>query len=1119
MSLADRCIHEFDSGVRSRGEQYFRETRVSPGARGPSDFRAYVHGGSDYEVVLDWEFSREQLAVCCTCPYYDEHATCKHIWATILAADAANIGPRGKSRLGVLPMDPEDYDDDDDGSWIDVYGDLPAVPRAKAGNRSSANKISGRREPPPKPKWQQQLTWAAGDIVSENPVRAIVRPLPKAREIWYVLHEATSGDGGKLVLFFFQRETKANGQFGKLKQLNVRPQEVSRLVGAEDAEILNLLLGYHDVESHDSYYFYASSRVTEAVLSKNMQQFLLPKLAATHRLARVEKDAFYQPEFHQLQPLAWDDGPPWRFRLDIQSDDTRQCWTLTGQLYRPQSDETLPVQAPRTIFKQGLVLFEDRIAPLEASGSARMIEALRKTPKVEVPYSDRWELLRRLWQLPSSLEMNVPDNLRAEEVQLVPQGRLMIDKPERYDPYRLPGRVDFLYDGKPVSAQETARGIVDDEKGRILVRDRQRERELAASLAPRGIRPMEGWQAEKYSIWLPSQKLPDAVEALVAEGWIVEAQGYYVRRAGTWQMSVTSGVDWFDLSGTLDFEGMEVHLPEILEALRHGQNYVRLKDGSRGLLPQQWLARFATMAELGEAEGESIRFRSSQAMLLDALLAAQEQVTIDAPFAQLREKLRSFNGVGPVGEPQGFIGELRPYQKTGLGWLRFLQDFRLGGCLADDMGLGKTIQVLAMLQQRRSRAADANGRRAPSLAVVPRSLVFNWIEEAKRFTPELQVLDYTGLQRGSLADSFDQYDLVITTYGTMQRDIVKLKDLRFDYAILDESQAIKNAQSQRAKACRLLKADHRLAMTGTPVENHLGELWSLLEFLNPRMLGTASVFQDISKKVSEDNEGLSLLRRALGPFILRRTKQQVLTELPQKTEQTLHCDLEGKQRKRYDELRTYYRAALTERIAKTGMAKAKIHVLEALLRLRQVALHPGLLDKNAVDESSAKLDVLMEQLREIIDEGHKALVFSQFTSFLSIVRNRLDQENFIYEYLDGRTRQRQQHVERFQNDASCPLFLISLKAGGHGLNLTAADYVFILDPWWNPAVEAQAIDRAHRIGQERHVFAYRLIARDTVEEKIVELQRTKRDLADAIISADGNVLSRLTAEDLELLLS
>jgi superfamily II DNA or RNA helicase len=648
---------------------------------------------------------------------------------------------------------------------------------------------------------------------------------------------------------------------------------------------------------------------------------------------------------------------------------------------------------------------------------------------------------------------------------------------------------------------------VEDDRQRVIIRDHQRERELAASLAARHVRPMDGWQAGRYNVWMSSTHAPAVLEALINEGWVVEAQGFHIRRAGEFRMNVTSGVDWFDLAGTIDFDGLQAELPEILEALRRGQNYVRLSDGSRGLLPQEWLARFGSMVELGKAENGAIRFRSSQALLLDALLAAQEQVTVDAPFARLRENLRSFNGIGSAGEPNGFCGQLRHYQKA---------------------GLGKTVQVLAMLQQRRNRGAegngngrplDGNGAHRPSLAVVPRSLVFNWIEEAKRFTPDLRVLDYTGIQRRPLMGSFDQYDLVVTTYGTMQRDIVQLKDIRFDYAILDESQAIKNAQSQRAKASRLLRADNRLAMTGTPVENHLGELWSLLEFLNPGMLGTAKVFQNISKSVSQDDDGLALLRRALGPFILRRTKQQVLPELPPKTEQTLHCDLEGKQRKRYDELRTYYRAVLADRIAKKGMKQSKIHVLEALLRLRQAAIHPGLIDADSADESSAKLDVLMEQVREVIDEGHKALVFSQFTSFLAIVRKRLDREGLVYEYLDGRTRQRQERVERFQNDPTCPLFLISLKAGGHGLNLTAADYVFILDPWWNPAVEAQAIDRAHRIGQDRHVFAYRLIARDTVEEKIIELQETKRDLAEAIISADGNVLSKLTAEDLELLLS
>jgi superfamily II DNA or RNA helicase len=1111
MPLADRCLQYFEPAVRTRGQQYFHAGQVILRESPRNELHAVVAGGSDYHVFLDWGFSREQLAVCCTCPYYVDKGYCKHIWATILVADAKRVGPKRSGHLKLLAMAPEDYVDSDG----DVANDeLPEPPRRAS--KASPKGKPARRRSPPKPRWQQQLAWAGeSEPDDERPVLA-TEP-PRTREVWYVLDALSGQNITEPVLLLYQRESRSTGKLGKLKQFSLRPNDVDRMVSGADAEILKLLLGYQSVD--DDYYGYSySPRVTEVVLPKAAQQFLLPKLAATGRLARIEPPDVVQPEPENLRPLAWDDGPPWRFRLDIDRDDQHQQWVLSGQLHR-ETAECVPLKAAVAIFKQGVVVFEDRMALMDTSGATRMIEALQKTPRVEVPFKDRWELLRRLWQLPVAPDMNLPDDLRAEEVKLAPQGRLMVDKPERYDPYRLPGRVDFLYGDKAVSAQETARGIVDDDRQRIILRDRQRERELAASLAARHIRPMDNWQTDRHNVWMSSAHAPAALEALINEGWVVEAQGFHIRRAGTFQMSVTSGVDWFDLAGTIDFDGLHAELPEILEALRHGQNYVRLSDGSRGLLPQEWLAKFASMMELGKAEDGAIRFRSSQALLLDALLAAQEQVTVDAPFARLRQNLRSFNGIGPADEPRGFCGRLRHYQKAGLGWLGFLEEFRLGGCLADDMGLGKTVQVLAMLQQRRNLPTNGDSRRAPSLAVVPRSLVFNWIEEAKRFTPDLRVLDYTGIQRRPLMDSFDKYDLVITTYGTMQRDIVQLKDIRFDYAILDESQAIKNAQSQRAKASRLLKANNRLAMTGTPVENHLGELWSLLEFLNPGMLGTAKVFQNISRSVSQDDEGLALLRRALGPFILRRTKQQVLTELPPKTEQTLHCDLEGKQRKRYDELRTFYRAVLAERIAKKGMKQSKIHVLEALLRLRQAAIHTGLIDKDSVDESSAKLDVLMEQLREVIDEGHKALVFSQFTSFLAIVRNRLDREKVVYEYLDGRTRQRQECVERFQNDPHCPLFLISLKAGGHGLNLTAADYVFILDPWWNPAVEAQAIDRAHRIGQDRHVFAYRLIARDTVEEKIIELQRTKRDLAEAIISADGNVLSRLTAEDLELLLS
>jgi SNF2 family DNA or RNA helicase len=439
------------------------------------------------------------------------------------------------------------------------------------------------------------------------------------------------------------------------------------------------------------------------------------------------------------------------------------------------------------------------------------------------------------------------------------------------------------------------------------------------------------------------------------------------------------------------------------------------------------------------------------------------------------------------------------------------------------MGLGKTVQVLALLEVRRAlRAAPRKRRRPPpSLVVVPRSLVFNWKQEAARFTPKLRVLDNTGIGRGKPGEQFDDFDVILTTYGTLRRDIVDLKDYEFDYAILDEAQAIKNASSQSAKAARLIHAEHRLALSGTPVENHLGELWSLFEFLNPGMLGKAAEMGKADfglRKAGE--EGRSLLAKALRPYLLRRTKEQVAKDLPAKSEQTIYCDLEPAQRKLYDELREHYRNSLLGRVARDGIKKSKIQILEALLRLRQAACHPGLIDKaKRSGESSAKLDVLLPQLREVFDEGHKTLVFSQFTSMLAIVRQRLDAEGIPYAYLDGRTRDRQARVQSFQNDPDCKVFLISLKAGGLGLNLTAADYIFLLDPWWNPAVESQAIDRAHRIGQTRPVFAYRLIARNTVEEKVLELQAQTRALADAIITADNSLISDLGREELELLLS
>ena len=605
---------------------------------------------------------------------------------------------------------------------------------------------------------------------------------------------------------------------------------------------------------------------------------------------------------------------------------------------------------------------------------------------------------------------------------------------------------------------------------------------------------------------------------LVSVGWRVEAEGKLIRPAGEFKLALSTGIDWFELDGGVDYEGQRVSLPDLLAAARRGEPMIELGDGSMGMLPEEWLKRYGMLADLATgSENGCLQFSQSQAGMLDALLAAQPEIQIDAAFEKVRQNLRQFEGIVALDSPPGFHGELRPYQREGLGWLDYLQRFGFGGILADDMGLGKTIQVLALLQKRRARR-QAKG---PSLAVVPRSLVFNWIQEAAKFTPRLKVLDYTGPGRHALREEFADHDLIVTTYGTVRTDIAELTPIEFDYAILDEAQAIKNAESQSAKAARLLRSKHRLAMSGTPIENHIGELWSIFEFLNPGMLGSDTVFKryaSVSGAALED-EDRATLAKALRPFILRRTKQQVVEDLPEKTEQTLYCDMEADQRRIYDELRVHYRDALLRKDT-AELNRSKIEVLEALLRLRQAACHPSLINPELGTDGSAKLDMLLPSISEIVEEGHKILVFSQFTSFLAIVRERLEQENIVYEYLDGRTRNRAAKVERFQTDPDCPIFLISLKAGGLGLNLTAAEYVYLLDPWWNPAVEAQAIDRSHRIGQTQHVFAYRLICRDTVEEKILELQQKKRDLADAILNADNKgVIQNLTREDLEFLLS
>ncbi|HLQ45323.1 MAG TPA: DEAD/DEAH box helicase, partial [Planctomycetaceae bacterium] len=731
------------------------------------------------------------------------------------------------------------------------------------------------------------------------------------------------------------------------------------------------------------------------------------------------------------------------------------------------------------------------------------------------------ELVDRLLDMPNAPQLDLPENLQLEEVRVAPVPQILIHTPRgpRWQQERLKGEVQFDYAGTLIRASSPQSAIVERQAGRCLIRNRHLEEVAWIQLTEAGFKRLIDKRRGAHDVEIMARELGPAVRDLMPKGWSVKADGRQVWQAGQLQFRVHSNIDWFELHGEADFGGRRVTFPELLAALSRGDSTVRLDDGSLGIIPEEWLVQYGMLAGLGVTDGDHLRFETHQVGLLDALLATQPLVDFDAKFTELRDKLRSFAGVATAEEPVNFKGELRPYQRDGVGWLRFLQDFKFGGCLADDMGLGKTVQMLAVLQDRANQMkSQPKSERRPSLIVVPKSLLFNWAQECMKFTPKLRVLEYAGLDRAELRPEFGNFDVILTTYGTLRRDVLVLKDCLFDYVVLDEAQTIKNAGSQVAKASRLLPARNRLALSGTPIENHLGDLWSIFEFLNPSMLGRSAMFRTHAAD-SDNPESREFLARGLRPFILRRTKQQVAADLPDKIEQTLFCQMSDEQARLYSEMRDHYRQSLLGLIKDQGLAKSKMHVLEALLRLRQAACHPALLDKSRINEGSAKLDVLLPHLEELIDEKHKTLVFSQFTSLLSIVRHHLDQRGIIYEYLDGQTRDRRAPVERFQTDPNCPLFLISLKAGGLGLNLTAADYVFLLDPWWNPAVEAQAIDRAHRLGQTQQVFAYRLICRNTVEEKIAELQSKKKGLADAILEENSSLLEDLSADELEMLLS
>jgi hypothetical protein len=1085
---------------RVDAEDDFHSGSVTEMLSGPSELSARVHANGSHTVHLQ---SADSAVICeCSCDDFRSlRIICRHVWAVLLAADTSGMfqgwEPREGDRLVPHGQEPEADDEDE-----------------IVGGPINERRIATQSKPlTRKTDWRSHLNDLRDAMLRTTSRHA--EPAVPDLQVWYIVDLQATLDSRGIVLELVGREQAKEGIAPKDRPWSIDPETIPLLPDAADRDIISRLHG-----ASTAYSEYYDSGATDHRFNLRKTQAAILLEAACHTGRCVLR---LSPEEADL-PMQWDNGPAYTLHLHVELDEESGRYLLRGDLRR--EGEILSLDDAPLITRSGLLFTKTHIARVNDRGGADWVKFLRRHKTLSIPSAHADDLIKELMELPELPPLDLPEPLQPEVVSPTPKPRLRIEAP-RSDwegPQRLIAHLIFDYDGTMISMHHAGSGLYQAERRRLVMRDAQFESGAVALLLAMGFKITEDGEVRQLS--LPPRILPNAVRRLTEAEWHVEAEGKLYRQSGKVKIEVSSGIDWFELHGEADFDGQVVQLPKLLAALRKGEKTILLGDGSLGVLPEQWLKQYGALAGMGTEEDGHLRFARTQIGLLDALLATQPEATCDEVFENARKQVLDFNGVEAADAPPGFVGTLRPYQRDGLGWMRFLREFRFGGCLADDMGLGKTVQVLALLEERRAlgeteAATNGHGLKSGlSLVVVPRSLIFNWMEESTRFSPKLRVLDHTGLGRGKSAEAFAGYDLILTTYGTLRNDIEMIRDVHFDYVILDEAQAIKNASSGSAKAVRLLQGNHRLALSGTPVQNHLGELWSLFEFLNPGMLGTARAFEaaGAGARVVEQ-ETREVLARALRPFILRRTKGQVAKELPARIEQTIHCELEGAQRKLYDDLRDHYRQSLLARIEKEGINKAKIQILEALLRLRQVACHPGLIDKANIDQPSAKLDALLPQLAEVVDGNHKALVFSQFTSLLAIVRARLDKEGIVYEYLDGKTRDRAERVRRFQTDDQCKIFLISLKAGGLGLNLTAAEYVFLLDPWWNPAVEAQAIDRAHRIGQSRQVFAYRLIAKDTVEEKVVQLQATKRELADAIINADNSIISTLGKDDLQLLLS
>ncbi len=1061
----------------SKGEGYFLDGRVTLSTVTPRAISATVRNRRINSVNLldQGDEERSTYKVFCTCTHFKRRGICEHLWAAVLAADAA----------------------------IDA-----ARQQAEAESRRARKSM-----------WRE-LLFPLRQASSADPNRWEGVPGEFMLRYELDIHEEA------ITLGAFKQKILKSGAFGK--QSAPAPHKIleEHDLPETDRAILEILLREITDQVYAGHYWARSWHTRNfghCMVSGAPLQWLLPELAGTGRCRVTIHDQIIADPLQRGQPYQ----AALEFLLLPESRSNQQ----QEFVYVPHvriGETILPLEQIHLFLptKPLAFILDQRLHVLPGPDDMWLINIRRNGNRIHVPKSDARELYLTANETPAAGALPLLDDVPRPALELPeelgPEPRLAIEpKPSlevELGEEAITAQLWLDYDGFEITANDPRPAILDIGAWSRIERNPRAEEALLDQVRHCGL------ECRDTGLFLSPHTSPwqalEALAPLAAQGWNIRGRDKRRLLAGqATGLRVSSGLDWFDVEGGVDFGNAIVPLPKAIRAFLRGENSIELPDGSQGLLPTEWLERHAHLLEIGHSgldRDDKLRFHSAHAMLLDSLLQEVEVQAMDQDFLKLRERIKSFAGVTSPPPPRGLNGALRPYQQEALGWFDFLANFGCGGVLADDMGLGKTVQVLSWLLLEKER-----GTGGPTLVVAPTSLLFNWREEAARFCPDLSVLSYAGLDRNGLEKAFGEHDLVLTTYGLLRRDIEILRQIRWRCLILDESQAIKNPASQTAKAARILEADRRLCMTGTPLENRLDELWSQFHFCNRNMLGSRMQFDTrFAKPLSQgEDKARELLQRVIRPFVLRRTKDAVAADLPDKQEAVIHCEMTEDQTAVYDRLRDHYRSEILAAVDTQGLNRSKIKVLEGLLRLRQVACHPELV--GVAGSSSGKLEELIKTVLEVVAEGHKALVFSQFTKFLALIRQRLEAQGVAHAYLDGRTpaKEREKRVAAFQDPGGPPVFCISLKAGGVGLNLTAADYVFIMDPWWNPAVEAQAVDRTHRIGQDKKVFAYRLICTESIDEKVLLLQKGKKELATILEQGATSTLASLTREDLEALLS